>query len=169
MMSEITKERSKLTDAYLLLLNRLDKLNEIELYNKRENVVIEENVQEIPAVEESLNDIIDRHNEQFKDEIEVKVEESNIIPKIEIERELDRLPKNKPMSSERATSLISEILKEAGNPLSAKDIYSKLCDRTNHRITKANFTSNLLQRALKKNKNIERATFGYYQYRVKTN
>lgn len=179
MISEMTKERSKLTDAILSLLNRIDNLNEVERlsHNKeREVIFVEEPIEfqepNLP-VEESLSDIIARHNRENKKHEEVKVEEEikveeSIIPRLEIDRAKDRLPKRKPLSSERATSLIVEILKEAGKPLGANVIHAKLCEMTSRNITKSNFNSNVLPRAVRGSKNIERATFGYYQYIIKT-
>lgn len=131
-----------------------------------DNAIVE--TQPIPIIEEniptqSMVDIVNRHNSQLGNEL--VIERANIIPKIEIEKEKDKLPKkSSTLDSDKVTGYIVTVLKKAGKPLSARDIHAKVNDMSEYEIKKANFTSNLLPRAVKKNKRIEKATFGYYQY-----
>lgn len=113
---------------------------------------------------ESMADIINRHNSQLGNE-EVIEKSTHIVPKTEIQKEIDKLPKKSAqLDSDKVTGYIVTVLKKAGKPLSAKDIYTRICEMSEYEIKKTNFTSNILPRAIKKNKRIQKAMFGYYQY-----
>ncbi|HBI1968695.1 TPA: hypothetical protein I0H54_RS06140 [Enterococcus faecalis] len=62
---------------------------------------------------------------------------------------------------------ISSILKEAGRPLSNKEIYTILNDSSEIEVNYKNLTMNILPKMDKDSKmNVERAYRGYWQYRL---
>lgn len=170
MMDKITEERSKLTDMYLGLLSRLEVLDESERQEVKQEVKVEDDflMQEPvePVVEQTLSEIIDEHNRKYNVHVEEPVETPRI-PKIEIERELDKMPKQKyrALDATRANSLVSSALKEKGVPVSAKELYELVTDKTDIKINISNFRNNILPRVMKSNPRIERAMRGYYQYK----
>ncbi|MGO2963368.1 MAG: hypothetical protein ACTIDE_12250 [Carnobacterium maltaromaticum] len=62
---------------------------------------------------------------------------------------------------------ISSLLKEAGRPLSNKEIYSRLNETNEIEVNYKNLTMNILPKMNKDSKmNVERAYRGYWQYRL---
>lgn len=175
MMKSVTEERNKLLDIYHGLTNRLNELNklELELQNVKPEVkeevkkVKEEEIFEEDEEEDNLplSHFIDLFNKKNIEGVQIK-EVDYIIPKTEIEREKDKLPKRSAhVNIDRVTGIIAEVLKDFGVPMSVKDIYRKVNDKHETKIGFANFRNNLLPRATKKNKRIDKAYRGYYQYK----
>jgi hypothetical protein len=173
LMREITSERRKLTDIYYDLKKRLDELNSLEvrglnelsvsgyidLINKRDNNVVANNLR--------------RELESVTKEPAPAKEES-IIPKNKIDdlKEADRRKSRrnfkKKLNTDKVYSEMCIVLKEAGIPLKVDEIRIRLEKRLEQELSPTNFRNNLLQRILKKtDTRVERASFGYYQYRVK--
>ena len=176
MMDKITEERSKLTDMYLGLLKRLEILDESERQEvkKVEEVKVEVEddflMQEptMPVAEQTLSEIIDEHNRKYNVHVEEPIEpmETHKIPKLEIERELDKLPKRKhTMDLQRASMLVSSVLKEKGVPTSANELFELVSEKADVKIGVKNFRNNILPRVVKSNNRVERAMRGFYQYK----
>lgn len=172
MMDMITEERSKLTDMYLGLLKRLEVLDESERQETKE-VKIEDDdflIQEPhePVDERTLEEIIDEHNRNYNEVLDEPVEPvvTHIIPKLEIERELDKLPRRKhTMDLQRASMLITTVLKEKGVPTSANELFELVSEKAQVQIGVKNFRNNILPRVVKSNNRVERAMRGFYQYK----
>lgn len=175
MMDRITEERSTLTDMYLGLLKRLENLDESEKQEMKGLEVVKDTkieddflMQEPsePVDERTLEEIINEHNQRYNDVVEETLE-SNKIPKLEIERELDKMPrqKYKPLDTTRASTLICSILKEKGIPMSTKELYKSLSDKVEMNIKESNFRNNILPRVTKSNPRVQKAMRGYYQYK----
>lgn len=172
MMSDVTQERRKLTDIYHSLKERLDELNTLEikgleelslsgyvdLHNKRSKEV------KIANISREMNRAIDVVEESFNPKVE------EVIPKYEIDIDKEIEHKEKPVvksgqfNLDKAVGVVAMILKESGKPMKAKNIYKEICETTNYNVSLSNFTNNILPKICKKNKKVNRAMRGYYQY-----
>lgn len=182
MMQSITEERKNLTEIYLELMKRINKLDVqesninsnnptsfspmIEDEESHSNVVIDDKTVE----GKTLQEYIDFHNQNLKDDYSRNEDSfyinNDIIPKSEIEKEKDKLPrKNVTLNMDKVSGLIVLILKEKGAPISVKEIHRELNERLELEVTMQNLRNNILPRVCKKNPRIERATRGYYQYK----
>jgi len=166
MMREITEERRRLTEIYFSLKQRLDSLNTLEvrgledlsikgyvdLFNNRDRKQVTTNLErEMNAVKEKA--------EKEEEKIDYK------IPKKEIEIERDKRPKRSAyLNLDKVMGTISYVLKNSDVPMSLKDLHSNVQKESDMEIKINNFRNNILPRAIQKNKNIQRATRGYYQY-----
>jgi hypothetical protein len=174
MMQDITQERRKLTDMYLDLQARANEINRlqalgldevgvathIKAHNTMQVKQIKENIER-----ESSNAITRLQNNLNIIEKPKEVEQKSVIPKIEIEREKDKLPKKaSQLSIDKLAGGIASVLKSYGSPMSVKDLHEKLQAELDIEITTNNFRNNVLPRSCKKNSNIQRAMRGYYQY-----
>jgi len=169
MMDKITEERSKLTDMYLGLLNRLEVLDESERQEVKEEIKVEDDFLIQESIElvhdKTLDEIIDEHNQKYNEVLEEPVV-AHRVPKIEIERELDKLPKRKhTMDLQRASMLVSSVLKEKGIPTSTNELFELVLEKSEVKINEKNFRNNILPRVVKGNNRVERAMRGFYQYK----
>jgi len=193
-LENITEERKKLTNAYLDIVNKItelekesrsyreqsetkdavEKVQNIEFKKeaKTPSIMIEEIVEaepvEVTKKEDvrTLAEIIEEHN-RMRGESDDKPDElsESKIPKEEIEREKDKLPRKSPyLNIDKVNGLISQILKEKGSPMHVKEIFAKLNSMLDNDVNIQNLRNNILPRVCKSNPKIERALRGYYQY-----
>lgn len=165
-MSDITQERRKLTDIYYELKKRLDGLNQLE---------------ERGFGELSTKGYVDLHNEKSKtvpinnmfremNHIAKKIEKDHdkrdeSVPEEDIIKEKHKEPKKRgSLDLDKVSALIAETLKESGRPMTIPDIHKKVSEKTDYNISLSNFRTNILRRALDKNKKITKAMRGHYQY-----
>ncbi|GEU13453.1 hypothetical protein QuyetLC_24500 [Bacillus anthracis] len=143
-MNHIIEERRELTKQYYKWKKRLESLDNSKI---------------------EVEPIKDR---KFK-----KKENENIFKK-ENEYQKYMISKNdnqsKNISFQKIGLTISSILKEAGRPLSNKEIHTILCDSKEININYKNLTMNILPKMNKDSSiNVERAYRGYWQYRLRKN
>lgn len=167
LMSEITSERRKLTEMYYDLKARLDELNKLEirglddlslkgyvdLYNNREKEL------KVANIKREMGSILKKVEEK------PVIKEDIIIPKKEIEKEKDKLKKrSSQINLDKVIGLITTVLKETGTPMNVKAIYKQVINKSDMDIKLPNFRNNILPRACQRNKKIQKAMRGYYQY-----
>lgn len=157
---------------------------EVEVKNDVEETIevpeyIEETIEEVTEEktahdvmsEKPIHEIIEEHNRKLGIVEEEEVEKS-IIPKVEIEREKDRIgyKRASSLNLERVNGLIINILKDNGRPLHIKDIFSELNERlesnSEKAIKMANLRNNILPRIVKNNNRVSRVTRGFYQFEL---
>lgn len=168
MMQEITQERRKLTDIYFSLKERVDELNSIESKGLSElnieGYVDAFNKNNLQVVKNNLR----RETERIIEDMEQRPQpaQESLAPKEDIAIAKDREPqaKVKEIPLEKVSGIIAHALKERGTPMSIADLYECVSEQTGGLVKKSNFRNNILPRTLKTNKNINRATRGYYQY-----
>lgn len=160
----------------------VEKRDRIVAWEKRERELAE---QEQAIIEQALLE-----NEQ----VAMRLEEENAakksdyvapvkhttIPKELIEEAKDKeprpvgRPKGEPektirkmsgLKTKEAIFFVTKILKEAGRPVKADEIYKELLRISAYDIEKKNFTGNIFNRVLKAEPRIERVSPGYYQFR----
>lgn len=168
MMKEITQERRKLTDIYFSLKQRVDKLNEIETIGLSElntkDYVEAFNKNNLQTIRDNL----ERETKRIVENLEQHsspVQES-LIPKevIAESKERDARITSGSLPLEKVGGIIARVLKENGVPMSVSNLYEVVNKRADGRIKINNFRNNILPRIIRTNKNIERATRGFYQY-----
>lgn len=181
MMQNITEERNRLAQSYVELLQRLKELNELEkleqnFYNFEIIPPIDRDMvaEPIPNDSKTLEDYIQIHNrwldEAYSENLSYKktadeFKQEEKIPKVEIEKEKDKLPKRSgQLNMDKVYGLITYMLKEKGSPMSVKDIHKGLNERLDVEVKMSNLRNNILPRACKNNPKIQRAVRGYYQY-----
>lgn len=140
-MKLIIEERRELTKQYYELKERLDLLNQSKF---------------------KINTTVDKT---------LKVEKKQTIFKKESEYQRYMISKKSDKSKSIPYQVIgltiSSILKEAGRPLSNKEIYTILGDSSEIQVNYKNLTMNILPKMDKDSKmNVERAFRGYWQYRL---
>lgn len=176
LMKEITTERRKLTDMYSGLKERLDEISKLEKLGLDEipiQTIIDFNNSK-NAKRRIAN--IERHTghtiKKIENEAELKANpaEREIIPKVEIEIEKEKVSKQSPtrkskgMPLDKAAGVIAHILKEKGIPLKAKDLHALVNEQVDAPIELGNFTKNTLPRSSKLNPRINNVSRGYWQY-----
>lgn len=156
---------------------------EVEVKNNVEETIevpetIEETIEEVTEEktvhdimrEKPIHEIIEEHNRKLG--IVEEESEQSIIPKVEIEREKDRIgyKRASSLNLERVNGLIVNILKDNGRPLHIKDIFNELNNRlesnSEKAIKMANLRNNVLPRIVKNNNRVSRVTRGFYQYEM---
>lgn len=164
-MNNITAERNKLTEAYIVLLNRIGELDKLSQNEENELEEVQE-VNNLDYLKEQIESRKSRMDSGFRNtEYRTSVLDKSIIPMSEIENEKDKLPrKSAQLNMDKVNGLIVYILKESGRPLSVKDIHSQLNKKLDTDVTMPNLRNNILPRACKKNSRIKRASRGFYQY-----
>lgn len=127
--------------------------------------------------QEVLIEKIQREQERAIEKVknDVKPIDDAIIPKAEIIKEKERAidkdkakrkgKKTSTVNFEKVSSIIMSILKEAGQPVSSKDLYLETNRRYDFEIDQKNFSNNIMFRMAKDNPKIDRAMRGYYQYK----
>lgn len=171
-MREITQERRKLTEIYFSLKERLDDLNKLEqkglselslkgyldLYNLREKEVA------VTNVERETKHVIDKLNKES--EVPDKIDKQNVeVEKDKYYKQTTTKTKRSPyLHTDKIIGFIASVLKESPVPIGAKDIHKHVEERMEMEIGINNFRNNIMPRAIKKNKNIQRASHGFYQY-----
>lgn len=176
LMRSISEERRKLTDIYYDLKKRLDTLHDLEQrglenlslkgyidlsneFNKSQSQTAITNIKR--EVEYVINNI---ENDNLVEEQENV--SKTVISNIEIQKEKDKDSRGKGyMNIDKVITIITSILKEAGQPLSLKEIHEKTCEQLNREVKFSNLRNNIMPRAVKKSVNITKAQRGYYQYK----
>ncbi|HFD1634322.1 TPA: hypothetical protein QFF48_000555 [Enterococcus faecium] len=80
---------------------------------------------------------------------------------------MNKIKKNQFSSYQETSLTIASILKEAGTPLSNKEILQRFIEKKGSIISSQNLTCNILPRMNKVSKiPVERASRGYWQYRL---
>lgn len=180
MMKEITEERRRLTDIYYSLKKRLDTLYQLEQrglenlsikgyvdlcneYNQRQNEIAISNIKR-----ETKHIISELKNAKFNNSEDEKEEQNTeAIPKHEIEKEKDKEPKRKSyLNVDKVIDCIVSVLKEAGTPMATKALHQKVCEQLGRDIKSHNFRANIMPKAMQRNDKIQRVTRGYYQYKA---
>jgi hypothetical protein len=145
---------------------------ERELAEQEEQALIDQALQESQQVAMRLEE----ENAAKKSDYVAPVE--NVVPKALVEETKDKEPrpvgrpkgqentvrKMSGLKTKEAIFFITNILKEAGRPVKADDIYKELLRISAYEIEKKNFTGNIFNRVLKQEPRIERVSPGYYQY-----
>lgn len=175
MMREITLERRRLTDLYFELKQRLNDLYKLEqkgltdldlkgyvdLHNKINRETMVKNIKR-----ESENAIKKIEKEYSSKPVKPEDEVSKLIEK-EKKKYGDNKKRKNYMSYERIKSLISSILIDGGRPMNVDEILEGVNSRVdNYQLSRKNLGSNILYKIMRdKDSNIERASYGFYQYK----
>lgn len=175
LMRDMTEERRKLTDMYYSLKTRLDDLNKFEqkgledldlkgyvdLHNNNNRDTIVRNVER-----ESKNVInkVNKESEELKEKEEHE-KEPKFKKEIDNQKDSIKTPKKR-KSIEYYISVVSEVLKEHGAPMSLSDLHKEVNRKTEADVSPKNFSTNIMYRINKKSTKIERVAMGYYQYRL---
>lgn len=159
MVKYIEEERARLWDEYIRITNRLAELDAIENINPTK-VEAEEEKSETQVSTMTLEEAVRKHSELHRYTPEASI---NSKIKLEIEKLKDyETPKKSNRTDVRQAAVqIAHILKEAGRPVKMSDIVKMLEDKG----IKTNNPYVLMQQARNYEPKIERAKFGYYQYR----
>lgn len=172
-MREISEERRRLTDMYYGLKERLDKLNDLEmkgigdlsikgyvdLYNSYNKEVAVTNIKREAE-----------HAVKKTEEVFTPKEEKKLIPMIEIEKQKEKesakivSSRSSYLNVDKVISIIASLLKDNGVPMDIKTIHKKIESDFDMVITEQNLRNNIMRKAMMKNKRIQRATRGFYQY-----
>lgn len=174
MMRDITEERRELTKIYYDLKSRLDELNRLEIRGLADTpikgIVDLHNEKDALRVISNIKREAEHSIKKIEQEAELKINppEKTVIPKAEIEIEKEKVNKktgrNSRISLDEYAGVIAHILKESEVPIAIKDLFDAVNERLNGAVTRNNFNNNILPRSMKKNKNISKASRGYYQY-----
>lgn len=157
----------------------VEKRDRIAAWEKRERELAEQEQEMIDQALRENEQVVMRlaeENAAKKSDYVAPVE--SVVPKKLIEEAKDKEPKpvgrpKGPATTERKMSglktkeaifLITKILKEAGRPAKADEIYKELLRISAYDIEKKNFTGNIFNRVLKAEPRIERVSPGYYQF-----
>lgn len=147
----------------------MDKFDEKELIYRQMDLLMEERRE----LTKSYNELKDRlcNLDSEKDMSYLIKKNSSKIPKSEIENQKYLLAKKEGIkrnqSYQKISLTIASILKEAGVPLSNKEIYRILTEEHQVAISYPNLTSNILPRIKEDSSiHVERAYRGYWQYRL---
>lgn len=171
-MNYIQQQQIRLQDDYMKLLDRQRELDAIERAQEPEPVAVM--VPEVPLSEAILS-----HNKRFGHTDSVQpsgaagyssVRNSRYSSEIEKLKDSDsksRVMKNSTKNSSfRDISVVATeikgILREAGVPMKSKDILAKLEERG---VKMTKFPHQTITQSMKYDNKIEKASFGYYQYR----
>ncbi|MCB5366918.1 Rok-like winged helix domain-containing protein [Collinsella aerofaciens] len=181
MMDYIESERTRLWDQYIKLSDRLRELDQIERHvnatmePKVENAVAVVKVKD-PEKEEEVNpegttvelaEFINNYNKENKNQtIENRVEydrQKEILKDIDNKKRSVKTPtrRGKYRDVKVITQYIKAILKEAGVPIKTSELIKRLKETG----IDVNSPYALIQQAQQYDPRIERAKFGYYQYR----
>lgn len=173
-MNYIQQQQSRLQDDYMKLLDRQRELDDIERAQEPKPEPVAVAVPEVPLAEAILS-----HNTRFGHTDTVQpsgaagyssMRNSRYGSEIEKLKDSDnknRVAKNNTKNSPfRDISVVAteikSILREAGVPMKAKDILAKLEDRG---VKMTRFPHQTITQSMKYDNKIEKASFGYYQYR----
>lgn len=137
-MKLIVEERRKLTEIYYEWKTRLQQLNnEYEKKNETNHNKIEQPLMDVSRESTYQQYMLNKKNTK-----------QNI-------------------SYQEVSLTIASILKEAGKPLSNKEIFKRLIAQKGEIVSKKNLTCNILPRINKDSRiAVERAYHGYWQYRL---
>lgn len=172
MMRDITKERRKLVEMYYGLKERLDFINSMEqkgieelsldgyidLFNKTQKETV---INNIKRESEHIIDKIEKDNNIEESRISVNIKEE--IKKEDAQKRKGR-GKGIGVNKEKVYSAISEILKECGTPIALPKLHDSVNKKLDSNIKYDYLQNTLLRDAMAKNKKIQRASRGYYQY-----
>lgn len=147
----------------------MDKFDEKELIYQQMDLLMEERRE----LTKSYNELKDRlRNLDVEQDLDYSMQKNfSKIPKSEIENQKYLLAKKEGIkqnqSYQKISLTIASILKEAGVPLSNKEIYRILTEEHQLKISYPNLTSNILPRIKEDSSiHVERAYRGYWQYRL---
>jgi hypothetical protein len=136
-MTLLIEERRKLTQSYFDLKERLEKLDSQPMEIKS-SLIIQDNTKKLSSEIEYQKYMAERGQ-----------------------------MKNRSISYSDISLKIASILKEAGRPLSGKEIFTLLNEKQTSNLSYENLTHNILRRMNDDSKvNVERAYRGYWQYRL---
>ena len=178
MMRDITSERRKLTDMYYGLKERLDELHKLEsrgledmavngyidMFNKVQKEIAVTNVR---RESENIIKNIEKESEQMLSASCKDGEDTVFKKEIEEDKETFKSKKTnkKYINSDKIIGVVASTLKEKGIPMGMKDIYDSIMKNERVDMTMANFRNNIMPKVLEKNKNVQRAMRGFYQYK----
>jgi hypothetical protein len=143
----------------------MDKYDEKELIYQQMDLLMKERRELTKTYNELKNRLV------FLDSVDTTKQQSSKIPPTEIENQKYMLAKKEGLkgnqSYHKIRFTIASILKEAGIPLSNKEIYKRLTEEHQISISYSNFTHNILPRIKEDSSiHVERAYRGYWQYRL---
>ncbi|MBO0422312.1 hypothetical protein [Enterococcus plantarum] len=147
----------------------MDKFDEKELIYRQMDLLMEERRE----LTKSYNELKDRlRNLDVEQDLDYSIKKNiSKIPKSDIENQKYLLAKKEGIkqnqSYQKISLTIASILKEAGVPLSNKEIYRILTEEHQLKISYPNLTSNILPRIKEDSSiHVERAYRGYWHYRL---
>lgn len=175
LMKELITERRQITATYFDLKERLDELTKLEQRGLTDlNIKGYTDLHNDLSKDRAINNI-KRESEHQINKISKEAEQANISSKqSNLNEEVDKHkinspPKSNRISLDRIISVITQILKESGTPLSTNQLRDAVNSKLEgeYYIGKSNFGSNIMYRINQRtDTNIEKVHRGYYQYRL---
>lgn len=154
----------------------MEKRDRIVAWEKKERELAE---QEQEIIDNALKESeqvamrLQEENDAKKSDAAVK----DVIPKVLIEETKDKETKAVKTTSDsrylsglktkEATYWVKQVLKDNGRPLKLKEVYEQITKLSGYEVTYKNFCGNIIQRVMKADPKIQRASTGFLQYNTR--